>query len=47
MNLLTIPRFALDTSLKVAKWPIERAAKLASGNGGEIAYGREQVRNYF
>jgi colicin import membrane protein len=41
MNLLTIPRLALDTYLKAVKWPLDRAARIAGGNGNGAANGAE------
>src|SRR5215212_11848386 len=41
MNLLTIPRIALDTYLKAVKWPLDRAAHLIGRNGNGAANGAE------
>ena len=44
MNLLTIPRLAVDTYLKAVKWPLGRAAgafgRNGAANGAEIALDR-------
>jgi colicin import membrane protein len=41
MNLLTIPRMALDTYLKAVKWPLDRAARIVGGNGNGSVNGAE------